>query len=192
MAFFRTHYFVVIAGFTLTACAPGDNADTAPAGDQTITIYTADQIYTGVDGAEKAEAIATQNGEIIAVGTRTIIEESAGPNADIIDLGDAAIYPGFTDAHAHLLGIGMRENYAQSGRRGVDRRAWLKSFAQRRKRRLPAKLFMAAVGLKPIGPRRVFQTGRTLIPYRRTTPLFFAAQTDMPPWSTATPWNKRE
>ena len=56
-----------------------------------------------------AEAVAVSDGVIVAVGTREIVEESASGDVAIVDLEGAAMYPGFTDAHAHLIGIGMRE-----------------------------------------------------------------------------------
>ena len=37
------------------------------------------------------------------------MEANAAPDVQRIDLKGAALFPGFTDAHAHLSGIGYRE-----------------------------------------------------------------------------------
>ncbi len=92
------------AALLIASCAGGDNGADAP-----VTIFAGGTIYTGVDAAPTAEAVAISDGVILAVGSRTLIEKSAGGNVTTIDLGGAVMFPGFVDAHAHLLGIGMRE-----------------------------------------------------------------------------------
>jgi len=109
MAVYRPQLLAVIAALALAACAPGGETDKQAKSAQDVTIYTGGPIYTGVDEAPTVEAVAVSGGAIVAVGTRALIEESAGDNYEIVDLAGAAMYPGFTDAHAHLLGIGMRE-----------------------------------------------------------------------------------
>ncbi len=49
----------------------------------------------------RAEAIAWENGRIVAVGTRAEVERTAGPGAQCTDLGGATVLPGFIDAHHH-------------------------------------------------------------------------------------------
>lgn len=65
-------------------------------------------IYTGVDTAPAAEAVLVRDGKIAWVGA--LADQPAVP-ADVptIDLKGAALFPGFTDGHAHLDGIGWRE-----------------------------------------------------------------------------------
>ncbi len=109
MTFPRTQFMVAIIGLTLAACDPNSDAEQPAVSDDKITIFTGGPIYTGVGDAAMAEAVAVSGGVILAVGTRTLVEESAGADFEIVDLNEAAMYPGFTDAHAHLLGIGMRE-----------------------------------------------------------------------------------
>jgi predicted amidohydrolase YtcJ len=92
-----------------TAACSGEEAPAGAASDAPVTIFTGGVIYTGLDNAPTAEAVAVADGIILGVGTRALIEDSAGDNAVIVDLDGAAMYPGFTDAHAHFLGIGMRE-----------------------------------------------------------------------------------
>ena len=74
-----------------------------------VTVFTNGAIYTGAEAMPRTEAVAVSDGIILAIGSRSIVEEAAGPEASLIDLNGAAMYPGFTDSHAHLLGIGMRE-----------------------------------------------------------------------------------
>lgn len=56
-----------------------------------------------------AEAVAVRDGRIVYVGDETGLDEYLGPDTERLDLGGASLYPGFTDAHAHLFGIGLRE-----------------------------------------------------------------------------------
>ncbi len=95
--------------FLAAACAPEGVDDGKTAADPAVTLYAGGLIYTGVEEAPTAEAVAVIDGVIAAVGTRALVEESAGGKVTVVDLQGAAMYPGFTDAHAHLLGIGMRE-----------------------------------------------------------------------------------
>ena len=66
-------------------------------------------IHTAEDGAPMAEAVAVDDGRIVYVGAASGVRALIGPATEVIELEGAALYPGFTDAHAHLLGIGMRE-----------------------------------------------------------------------------------
>ncbi len=102
------HTAALLFALALAACS-GEDAPIDAANDAQVTIFTGGVIYTGLDDAPTAEAVAVAGGIILGVGTRALIEDSAGDNAAIIDLDGATMYPGFTDAHAHFLGIGMRE-----------------------------------------------------------------------------------
>lgn len=96
--------------FALMAAACSNQIEpTSTTQKSAVTIFTGGPIYTGVENAPTVEAVAVSEGNILAVGTREIIIESAGPAPKIVDLAGAALYPGFTDSHAHLLEIGMRE-----------------------------------------------------------------------------------
>jgi len=64
-------------------------------------------IYTGVEAAPTAEVVQVREGRIAYVGAA-----AGAPSADgleVVDLKGAALFPGFTDGHAHLDGIGWRE-----------------------------------------------------------------------------------
>lgn len=68
-------------------------------------------IYTAEDAQPTVEAVAVRQGIITYAGDATgeWCEKFAGGNSTEIDLKGAAAYPGFTDAHGHLIGIGLRE-----------------------------------------------------------------------------------
>jgi hypothetical protein len=82
----------------------------APAAAQTADlIIWGGAIHTGVDAAPRAHALAVSGGRIAYVGDRSGAEARVGPRTRVIDLKGAALFPGFTDGHAHLRGIGERE-----------------------------------------------------------------------------------
>src|SRR5690606_37123212 len=56
-----------------------------------------------------AEAVAVRDGRIVAVGTDAEILDLAGEETRIVELDGAFVYPGFTDSHMHLAGVGERE-----------------------------------------------------------------------------------
>jgi predicted amidohydrolase YtcJ len=66
-------------------------------------------VHSGVDGAPTAEAVAVKDGRIMAVGTSADLVELAEAGVETVDLRGAHLYPGFTDAHMHLRGVGERE-----------------------------------------------------------------------------------
>lgn len=92
-----------VAGLALAACQP---QATAPAPDMILHGAT---IYTGVDGQAPVGAVSVKDGRILAVGAAEDLLKSADATTETIDLGGAFLFPGFTDAHAHLYGIGERE-----------------------------------------------------------------------------------
>jgi predicted amidohydrolase YtcJ len=101
--------FLLAAAATLAACS--GPAPATPADPGKITVFTNGLIYTGLEDPATVEGVIVgADGRILA----TIPPMSADWGDDegelnIIDLGGAVMFPGFTDAHAHLLGIGQRE-----------------------------------------------------------------------------------
>ncbi|GAA0868512.1 amidohydrolase [Brevundimonas basaltis] len=65
------------------------------------------KIYTGADSAPTAEVVQVRDGRIAYVGTAAGAPPAEGLR--VVDLKGAALFPGFTDGHAHLDGIGWRE-----------------------------------------------------------------------------------
>lgn len=98
---------MILRALTLLAAltlAPLANAQ--PAAD--LIIWNG-PIYTGEPSQPRVEAIATRDGAIVYAGARAGVETFRGRRTEIIDLRGACAFPGFTDAHAHLRGIGERE-----------------------------------------------------------------------------------
>ena len=95
---------------TLAACSAGqppEPAGTAPT--QKLTVFTGGTIYTGNPDLPTVDAVVVgEDGRI--VGTAPPLSEDWDESEiDLVDLKGAYMYPGFTDAHAHLMGIGQRE-----------------------------------------------------------------------------------
>jgi predicted amidohydrolase YtcJ len=63
-------------------------------------------IYTGVAATPTVQALRIENGLIAFAGALDEARSNAR-GAREIDLGGAAAFPGFTDAHVHLTGVGM-------------------------------------------------------------------------------------
>lgn len=64
------------------------------------------QIYTVDNQFSTAEAMAVQDGKIIAVGSNDdILKEYTSDS--VVNAEGATIYPGFIDAHAHFVGYGQ-------------------------------------------------------------------------------------
>ena len=88
----------------LVALLLAGSAATAQAQDLLIRGGT---LYTGVESAPTAEVVVVRAGRIVYVGDAPDADHA--PDLEIIDLEGATLFPGFTDGHAHLDGIGWRE-----------------------------------------------------------------------------------
>ncbi len=76
----------------------------ASGGDDDIVVHGG-PIYTGVEGAPSAEAVRISGGRFVVVGA--LADARNGRRAREIDLGGAAAFPGLTDSHVHIAGVGM-------------------------------------------------------------------------------------
>ena len=105
------HFAALAFALALAACGKPavKNADAQHPAIAADSVYYGGPIYTGAASQPMVEAVAVKGGRIAAVGAKAGLQELIGPDTDVIDLEGAALYPGFVDAHAHLLGIGMRE-----------------------------------------------------------------------------------
>ena len=90
----------------LTALALLLAGTAVPALAQNLQIHGG-TIYTGVDAAPRAEMIQVRDGRIVFAGRAAEAPDATGLTD--IDLAGATLFPGFTDGHAHLDGIGWRE-----------------------------------------------------------------------------------
>ena len=92
---------------TITACSSSapDTLEKSPIADLYIT---ADGIYSGNNSSADLKDIAVADGKIICVSNTLSCLGHTRDTTKTIDF-DGYVYPGFTDSHAHLLGIGQRE-----------------------------------------------------------------------------------
>ncbi|MEL6113124.1 MAG: amidohydrolase [Pseudomonadota bacterium] len=106
---------IAAAVFFVGACTQKTNEE--PSGEPAAaprpvladTIFTAATIYTADPAKPTAQAVAVKEGIIIAVGSKADMAAFTGPTTASVSAGTGTLYPGFTDAHAHLIGIGLRE-----------------------------------------------------------------------------------
>lgn len=97
-----------LAVLTLAGCGEAASPG-APAADPAERIFEGGVIYTGGDNNRQVDMVAVAGGRIVCAGEAEACEAYAGPATEHIDLNGAALFPGFTDAHVHILGVGMRE-----------------------------------------------------------------------------------
>jgi len=71
-----------------------------------IMCFSGGQIYTAIDSAPKVQSVKVENGQITYAGS---VSNNWCENGEIVDLKGDAMFPGFTDAHGHFVGIGLRE-----------------------------------------------------------------------------------
>ncbi len=95
--------------FALAATLCASAATSAYAAEIADTVIWGGPIYTADDAHPTAEAVAVKAGRILYVGDKAGVAAEVGPSTKIIDLKGASLYPGFTDSHAHLDGVGARE-----------------------------------------------------------------------------------
>lgn len=82
-------------------------AGTAASAQAQDLVIRGGPIYTGVDARPTAEVVQVRDGRIAYVGPA--VGAPAADGLTPIDLKGAALFPGFTDGHGHLDGIGWRE-----------------------------------------------------------------------------------
>lgn len=80
------------------------SACTRNAGASDILIFGG-PIYTGVASAPRVEAVRVSGGRIVFAGA---LADARSAGVQEIDLNGAAAFPGFTDAHVHLMGVGQQ------------------------------------------------------------------------------------
>jgi predicted amidohydrolase YtcJ len=84
-------------------------------------VFRGGRIYTAVDTAPVARALAVRGDRIVYVGAAAGVQHFVGRRTRVVELGDRVVVPGLADAHAHLAGIGARElTLNLEGTRGVS------------------------------------------------------------------------
>ncbi|MGJ8564194.1 MAG: amidohydrolase [Alphaproteobacteria bacterium] len=100
----------------LAGCGQNKSHDSAETPADTVATswcFSGGPIYTSIDAAPTAEALAVKEGLITYTAANAPeenwCETHAGAGAQNVNLGGKALYSGLTDSHGHLLGIGLRE-----------------------------------------------------------------------------------
>jgi predicted amidohydrolase YtcJ len=65
-------------------------------------------VWTGVEGAADAEAVAIRDGRIAAVGAVVDVRRHIGTGTRVIDAAGGMVVPGFIDSHVHFITGGFR------------------------------------------------------------------------------------
>jgi predicted amidohydrolase YtcJ len=75
------------------------------------TIFYGGPILTVNAKNEEAQALAIQNGKIVAVGSKdAVTKEWQANNTKVVDLKGQTLMPGFIEPHAHIIGTTMMTN----------------------------------------------------------------------------------
>ncbi|MCI5043485.1 MAG: amidohydrolase [Aquisalinus sp.] len=99
--------FPAIAGvvfLSLSACGQSE-----PTGTTDIDLVLSGKIYTGTEDMPVVSFVTIKDGYITGVFEDADKMTVDGNGLKVISTNDHVIFPGFTDAHAHLDGIGFRE-----------------------------------------------------------------------------------
>ena len=92
----------------LTACEPQEAKTNLSKNDW---CFSGGPIYTAIDYNPMVEAVSVSGGKIVYAGDAAgdWCEGKTSKLRRKVDLDGAAMYPGLTDGHGHLIGIGLRE-----------------------------------------------------------------------------------
>jgi predicted amidohydrolase YtcJ len=86
----------------------------ATAGELQVTCRAADLllhnavVYTADESSSTHQALVIDDGRLVFVGADEVAKEGWCDTARVIDLKGATVFPGFTDSHQHLEGVGRR------------------------------------------------------------------------------------
>ena len=72
-------------------------------GESADLVIRGGSVWTGVAGAETAEAVAVRGGKIVAVGSEDDIASLIGTSTEVVELQGRLLTPGFIDSHVHFL-----------------------------------------------------------------------------------------
>ncbi len=104
----RILVFVFVLALVVRFAVPGD---VRAASDDPALLIHGGPIHTARDDRPLVEALLIADGRILFAGSLAEARARAAKRGAVrdLDLRGAAAYPGFTDAHAHFFGIGLRE-----------------------------------------------------------------------------------
>ena len=97
----RLHRIALIFGIVTAAPA-------ASAQEMADTIFSGGPILTIDDANPTAEAVAVQDGRILAVGALSDVSAHQGDGTEVVDLDGRTMLPGFVDSHGHVVMGGLQ------------------------------------------------------------------------------------
>lgn len=97
MKYFTAFFLLIFAALILSSCSDTNYAD---------LVFINGTIYTVDDEIGTVQALAIDADTIMFVGTAEEIKDFIDDDTKVIDLNGATAIPGFTDSHAHFLGLG--------------------------------------------------------------------------------------
>ena len=97
-------FIYILLAILFTSCSENQSCKSAD------VVLINSTIYTLNDSAPIAQAVAFLGDTLVFVGSNALSKEYQCNDAKVIDLKGSYVYPGFVDSHAHLKGIGHREN----------------------------------------------------------------------------------
>ena len=97
-------FIYILLAILFTSCSENQSCKSAD------VVLINSTIYTLNDSAPNSQALAFLGDTLVFVGSNTLSKEYQCNDAKVIDLKGSYVYPGFVDSHAHLKGIGHREN----------------------------------------------------------------------------------
>ena len=97
-------FIYILLAILFTSCSENQSCKSAD------VVLINSTIYTLNDAAPNAQAVAFLGDTLVFVGSNALSKEYQCNDAKVIDLKGSYVYPGFVDSHAHLKGIGHREN----------------------------------------------------------------------------------
>lgn len=112
-----TSWMISLAVLALAGCGQSDVTEPAVDGagagargeNVADLVIWGGPIYTALDDTPQVEAVAVRDGRIAFAGPEDAAQAWLGEETRLVDLNGTAMYPGFTDSHIHVFGVGQRE-----------------------------------------------------------------------------------
>jgi predicted amidohydrolase YtcJ len=105
---FQTTALSCLIGLAACQAEIGSNQNSEAVNTSGNWCLSGGPIYTALDSTPKVEAVVVTKGEITYTGN-ALSDWCPHKGQAVINLAGSALYPGLTDGHGHLIGIGLRE-----------------------------------------------------------------------------------
>lgn len=102
----RRGFLGLAVGAVATAACKADPAPAEPAEPADLVIVGG-TVFTAHDKGRWVEAVAIKDGRFQVVGSREKVEAVRGSKTQVLDLGGGLATPGLTDAHGHVVNLGL-------------------------------------------------------------------------------------